>query len=102
VAEEIDEEVRRIIDHSYQVAKKIISENRGKLDQLAQRLIEVETLEGDELERVFNAPLDEKFPPVMPLEEEKPQEPPQEEPEEQAEGQSKPVPKPGLAWGGQG
>ena len=102
VAEEIDEEVRRIIDHSYQVAKKIISENRGKLDQLAQRLIEVETLEGDELERVFNAPLDEKFPPAMPLEEEKPQEPPQEEPEEQAEGQSKPVPKPGLAWGGQG
>ena len=65
VAEEIDEEVRRIIDHSYQVAKKILMENRGKLDQIAHRLIEVETLEGDELQKVFNAPLDQQFPPAV-------------------------------------
>ena len=99
VAEEIDEEVRRIIDHAYQVAKKILMENRGKLDQIARRLIEVETLEGDELQRVFNAPLDEQFPPaVEPNGEEKPKEEPKPEGQEGQEGQAQ-APKPGLAWG---
>ena len=56
VAEEIDEEVRRIIDHAYQVAKKTLTENRAKLDQLARRLIEVETLEGDELHAGIQRP----------------------------------------------
>jgi cell division protease FtsH len=97
VAEEIDEEVRRIIDHAYQVAKKILMDNRGKLDQLAHRLIEVETLEGDELQRVFNAPLDEQFPPVETGEGEKPKEEPKPEDQEGQEGQ--PQAKPGLAWG---
>jgi cell division protease FtsH len=104
VAEEIDEEVRRIIDHAYQVARKILVDNRGKLDQIAHRLIEVETLEGDELQKVFNAPLDEEFPPAVAATpgESKP-EPPKEEP--QPEGQEAPgpqVPKPGLAWGEHG
>jgi len=101
VAEEIDEEVRRIIDHAYQVAKKILLENRGKLDQIAHRLIEVETLEGDELQRVFNAPLDEQFPPVETGEGEtgeKPKEEPKPEGQEGQEGQAQ-APKPGLAWG---
>jgi cell division protease FtsH len=101
VAEEIDEEVRRIIDHSYQVAKKILLENRGKLDQIAHRLIEVETLEGDELQKVFNAPLDEQFPPPETGENGEKKEKPQEEPKpEGQEGQGAQQPKPGLAWGG--
>jgi cell division protease FtsH len=101
VAEEIDEEVRRIIDHAYQVAKKILMENRGKLDQIARRLIEVETLEGDDLQRVFNAPLDEQFSPVETGEGEKgekPKEEPKPEGQEGQEGQAQ-APKPGLAWG---
>ncbi len=100
VAEEIDEEVRRIIDHSYQVAKKILMENRGKLDQLAHRLMEVETLEGDALQRVFNAPLDEQFPPVETGEGEKAEKPKEEPKPEGQEGQPAQQPKPGLAWGG--
>ena len=104
VAEEIDEEVRRIIDHAYQSARKILSENRGKLDQIAHRLIEVETLEGDELQKVFNAPLDQEFPPAIePAAGGSKPEPPKEEP--QAEGEEGPgaqVPKPGLAWGEHG
>jgi cell division protease FtsH len=102
VAEEIDEEVRRIIDHAYQVAKKILLENRGKLDQIAHRLIEVETLEGEELQRVFNAPLDEQFPPVEIGEGEageKPKEEPKPEDQEGQEGQGAQQPAPGLAWG---
>jgi len=100
VAEEIDEEVRRIIDHAYQVAKKILMDNRGKLDQIARRLIEVETLEGDELHRVFNAPLDEQFPPAVEANgEQKPKEEPKPEEQEGPESQGIQAPKPGLAWG---
>jgi len=49
VAQEIDEEVRRIIQEAYQKAKEILTKNREKLDRLAQALMEKETLEGDEL-----------------------------------------------------
>ena len=62
VAEEIDDEVRRIIDHAYHVAKKILTENRAKLDQIARKLIEVETIEGDDLMALFNAPVDADVP----------------------------------------
>jgi cell division protease FtsH len=99
VAEEIDEEVRRIIDHAYQVAKKILSENRGKLDQLARRLIEVETLEGEELAQVFNAPLDHVFPPTEESPSEPPPPPSEEGPQEETDAE-KQAGKPGLAWGG--
>jgi cell division protease FtsH len=100
VAEEIDEEVRRIIDHAYQAAKKILSENRSKLDQLARRLIEVETLEGEELERVFNAPLDHVFPPSEESTSEPPPPPSEEGSQEEETGAEKKAGKPGLAWGG--
>jgi len=75
-------------------------ENRGKLDQIARRLIEVETLEADDLQKVFNAPLDQQFPPaVEPNGEDKPKEEPKPEGQEGQEGQGAQAPKPGLAWG---
>lgn len=49
VAQEIDEEVRRIIREAYERAKEILIKHRDKLDRLAQALMEKETLEGDEL-----------------------------------------------------
>jgi len=49
VAEEIDEEVRRIIDHAHELARTLIRDNRAKLDHLARTLLEIETLEGDQL-----------------------------------------------------
>jgi cell division protease FtsH len=49
VAQEIDEEVRRIIREAYERAKEILTKHRDKLDRLAQALMEKETLEGDEL-----------------------------------------------------
>ncbi len=45
----IDEEVRRLVDESYQRAKKILTENRDILDKLGQALLEYETLTGDEI-----------------------------------------------------
>jgi cell division protease FtsH len=100
VAEEIDEEVRRIIDHAYHAAKKILTDNRAKLDQIARKLIEVETIEGEDLMTLFNAPPDVD----VPIGEEKP---PTPEPPTTTEGEppaeeTSPQPKlkPGLAWGG--
>jgi cell division protease FtsH len=50
IAEEIDLEVRRIINHAYQRAREIMLDYRDKLELLAQRLIEVETIERKEFE----------------------------------------------------
>lgn len=48
VAEEIDSEVRAIVTWAYDEAKRLVAENREKLDALAERLIEVETVDADE------------------------------------------------------
>jgi cell division protease FtsH len=44
-AQEIDAEVKRIIDESYQRAKDIIDTHRDKLEALANALLEYETLD---------------------------------------------------------
>jgi cell division protease FtsH len=49
IAYEIDMEVQRIIKESYERAKKIITENRSKLDLIANTLLEVETLDADQI-----------------------------------------------------
>jgi cell division protease FtsH len=50
VAEEIDGEVRRIVEDAYRRAKEILVTYRQKLDAIAQRLIEVETIDRPEFE----------------------------------------------------
>jgi cell division protease FtsH len=58
VAAEIDEAVRRIIDKAHERARKLISENLPKLHQLAQKLLEVETLEGSALIGLMGIPIE--------------------------------------------
>jgi len=58
-AQQIDEEVRRIMDNAHQVAKKILEENRPRLVHITSKLLVKETLEGPELEATFNEPLSE-------------------------------------------
>jgi cell division protease FtsH len=53
VARLIDAEVKRIIETAYQRAMNILKENREKLERLAKRLIEVETIEGPELQALL-------------------------------------------------
>jgi len=53
VADAIDKEVNRIIWESHEVARKILTDNKKKLQALAAKLISDETLEGEDLERVF-------------------------------------------------
>ncbi len=48
VAEEIDTEVRAIVTWAYDEARRIIHEHRDKLDAVANRLLEVETIDAEE------------------------------------------------------
>jgi cell division protease FtsH len=63
VAGEIDQEVHRLVDTAYQRAKKILTERREKLVQLAEYLKQEETIEGWQMDAVINSP-DGKLPPV--------------------------------------
>ena len=53
VAMQIDAEVSRIIDEAKSRAKKVISEHRGALDAIAKELIEKETIERTEFEKIL-------------------------------------------------
>jgi cell division protease FtsH len=53
VAEEIDQEVRRLIDEAYRRAKSILTNSRHILDAIAHRLIEVETIEREQFEALL-------------------------------------------------
>ena len=47
---QIDAEVKKLIDDAYADAKRLITENRDKLETLAKTLIEKETMDGREVE----------------------------------------------------
>jgi cell division protease FtsH len=53
-AQIIDEEVRRIVDDAYDKAKKIIKDNRKKLDEIVALLLEKEVLEAEEFSKLFD------------------------------------------------
>jgi cell division protease FtsH len=77
VAQEIDDEVRKIIGEAHERARRALMENMDKLEAVAQALLEVETLERDEFLRLIG-----------------------EEPEKEEEEPAKPTPlarKPGPA-----
>ena len=52
-AQQIDHEVKKIIEEAYQRAKDVLTEFRGRLVAVAQQLIEVETLDGPALEALL-------------------------------------------------
>ncbi len=53
VANEIDREVRRIVEECYERAKRLLQENRHLLDAIANRLLEKETIDGEELDELL-------------------------------------------------
>jgi len=48
VAQQIDEEVQRIVHAAHERARQILAEHRAQLNRVAQKLLEVETLEAEE------------------------------------------------------
>lgn len=53
MASEIDEEIRTIIEDAYATAEKLLTENIDKLHMVAQTLLEIETLDGEQFEALF-------------------------------------------------
>jgi cell division protease FtsH len=52
-AELIDNEVKRMINEQYERAKRILTENKEKHNQLAQRLVEREVIFAEDVEEIF-------------------------------------------------
>ncbi len=55
VAQTIDDEVKNFLLSAYDTAKKVITQRKKKLKEIAQRLIEKETIERDEFEAIMSA-----------------------------------------------
>jgi cell division protease FtsH len=56
VANEIDAEVRKLVNDAYEVARNLLLKHREDLDRVAARLIEIETIDEQEFNRLFPAP----------------------------------------------
>ncbi|MFA4905835.1 MAG: ATP-dependent zinc metalloprotease FtsH [Candidatus Margulisiibacteriota bacterium] len=54
-ADEIDHEVKKIIDQCFARAQETLTQNRASLDKIAAELIEKETLEGEDLARALES-----------------------------------------------
>ena len=54
IASKIDKEVRAIIEHAYETCHGILSDNIEKLHLVANKLLDVETLNADDFEKLFS------------------------------------------------
>ncbi|MCS6907502.1 MAG: cell division protein FtsH, partial [Anaerolineales bacterium] len=68
VAQKIDEEVRKLVNQAYERAKAILIQYRDKLDAVAQRLLEVETISREEFEAIFPPPFSKNGGTPVPVE----------------------------------
>ena len=71
VAQEIDSEVRKIINEAHDRAREVLTRYREQLERIAQRLIEVETLDAAAFAALFEGDSDDKpgtpeSPPTVP------------------------------------
>ncbi len=60
IAEKIDIEVRKIVEDSYKLAKTLVKKHRKQLELVAQKLLEVESINREEFELIFPAPFGKK------------------------------------------
>ena len=55
VAEQIDDEVRHIVNDAHRRVRELLNNNRDKLHAVAVALLDRETLDGEEFESVFSS-----------------------------------------------
>jgi len=58
VAEKIDTAIQKIIQDAYEKAKEILKKYRKELDQIADKLLEVETLNAEQFFEIFPTPVE--------------------------------------------
>jgi cell division protease FtsH len=93
VAKQIDIEVKKIIDESYQRAEQVLIENREKMTDIVAVLLERETLEADDFAALMRG---EKLAPVAPSDNQPPAAPAGEKKPNLAP-EAKPKLEPGMA-----
>jgi cell division protease FtsH len=89
IAREIDDEIRRVIEEAHERARKVLTQYMGELHNLSELLIERETIDKDQFERLLAGESAES---VFPDETPKPQ--PSSEPERKPRVEPKPRPFP--------
>jgi cell division protease FtsH len=51
--QKVDAEIRRIIDEQYALARRLIEENRDKVEMMAQALLEWETIDAEQVNDIM-------------------------------------------------
>ncbi|MFO1323281.1 MAG: ATP-dependent zinc metalloprotease FtsH [Burkholderiales bacterium] len=51
--QKVDEEIRKIIDSQYAVARKLLEDNRDKVEVMAKALLEMETIDADQIDDIM-------------------------------------------------
>jgi cell division protease FtsH len=93
VAREIDDEIRRIIEEGHDIARKVLLDHIDDLHRISQILIERETIDKDQFERLLAGESDDAvFPP-----EPEPAAEPTQEPQRRPQPKPRPFPLPGGA-----
>ncbi|MCY4639709.1 MAG: ATP-dependent zinc metalloprotease FtsH [Chloroflexi bacterium] len=101
-AEEIDNEVSRIVERARERCHRVLREHRGKLDELAAALVEEETIEGDALTRLLGPAEGRDVPPAddaPPANRDTPRGAASGADGPAVDGAERPQGRPGLAWG---
>jgi cell division protease FtsH len=93
VAREIDDEIRRIVEEAHERAKKVLMEHMDELHKISQILIERETIDKDQFERLLaGEPEEQVFAEPAPV----PEPEPRKEPERKPRVEPRPFPLPGA------
>src|SRR4029079_15079229 len=94
VAREIDEEIRRVIEEAHDRATRVLQEHMDKLHGIAAILIERETIDKDQFERLAAGEAEET---IFPDETPEPEPEPEEERKRLPQPKPRPFPQPGRA-----
>jgi len=70
--QKVDAEIRKIIDEQYGLAKKLILDNRDKVEAMAKALLELETIDAEQIQDIMDG-----RPPRPPRAAQAPPQPPQ-------------------------
>ncbi|MGN6377978.1 MAG: ATP-dependent zinc metalloprotease FtsH [Gaiellales bacterium] len=60
IAREIDDEIRRIVEHAHERARQVLSEHIDELQQMSKILIEYETFDSDQFQRLLSGEVPEE------------------------------------------
>ncbi len=93
IAREIDDEIRRVIEEAHDLAVTVLKEHMADLHQLSGILIERETIDKDQFERLLAGETEEQ---VFPEDDTAPEAPAEEEKKKRPQPKPRPVPFPGA------